>query len=109
MSIFFQKKPENLWIYGVGGGLCEVAYCFFIAVLLNFLNNYIVGMGQVFGFMLALIILVFSVAVSGLLIFSYPIYLAIKKFYVEAVTTAMMSIATLIITGFLVILIKTLF
>lgn len=102
MSIFPTKKEENFWLYGIGGGLFEAVYCFFISILMMSLAGSIPG-PKVFGFMLLLLVMVFSAAISGLLIFGYPLYLALKKQYQEAIFTVLLSIATLIILGFIII------
>lgn len=108
MSIFSPKKEESFWLYGIGGGLFEAAYCFFIAILMISLAGMIPG-PEVFSFLLLLLIMVFSAAISGILIFGYPLYLALKKQYQEAIFTALLSIATLIVLGLIIIFIYIIF
>lgn len=105
MSIFVHKKKENYWIYGIGAGILEVIYCFFIATLFMTTNNLFIQ-PSVFIFLLFLLIMVFSVAVSGLLIFGYPLFLAFKKEYQQAIFTVLLSIATLIIVGLIIIIFR---
>lgn len=109
MAILKRKKQENYWLYGIGGGVLEAIYCFFIAILIILLGRVMTGHFGVFNFLLMLLIFVFSAAVSSLLIFGYPIYLAIKKQYQEAIFTILLSIATLIIIGLLIVLVKLIF
>lgn len=108
MSIIFPKKKEDYRIYGLAGGIVEAIYCFFIATLVMSLNNVLAG-PTVFNFLLMLLIIVFSVAVSGILIFGYPLYLALKKQYQEAIFTVLISLVTLIILGLLIIIFKVIF
>ena len=109
MSIIFHKKKENYWVYGIGTGVIEAVYCFFIATLLMLANGLFAKSPTILSFLLLLLIMVFSVAVSGLLIFGYPMYLALRRNYQEAIFTVLVSIATLIIIGLLVIIIKIIF
>jgi len=104
MAALFQKKQENYWMFGLSAALIEAVYCFFIAVLMNFLNTIIIGPGDIITFLLLLIIMVFSAALSGFLIFGYPIYLVFKKQYQEAIYTILISIVTLVIVALIVIL-----
>lgn len=108
MSIFTKKKTDNYWQYGIGSGIFVAIYCFFIAVLMLLADGFFAG-PTVIGFLLLLIIMVLSAAVSGLLIFGYPLYLALQKQYQEAIFTLLLSITTLVIIGLIIIIIKLIF
>lgn len=109
MAIFKKKKQDNYWLYGIGGGVLEAVYCFFIAVLIQLLDSVMSGPAGVFNFLLVLLMLVFSAAISGLLIFGYPVLLVMKKKYLEAIFTVLLSVSTLIIIGLLIVILKVIF
>ena len=92
------KEKISIWKVGILVGLAESAYCGLVALLLwggnSFLNAKMNGIsGVIFGLML----LVFSVAVSGILVFGYPMYLAIEKKYKEAFQTAGITLLTIFV------------
>jgi len=109
MLLFKKKQNQNFWVYGIGGGVMEAIYCFFIAVLFRLMDNLISGPPSAFTLLLFLLIFVFSAAVSGLLIFGYPVFLITKKKYEEAIFTSLLSISTLIVISLCIVFIKVIF
>ena len=98
----FNYKHNKAYTIAVGGGILEALYCFFIAWLLPKLGE-ILGQGKsVLNPLLMLLTLVFSVALSGFLLFGYPIYLASQKQYSLAFSSVAVSLITLIVILLLV-------
>jgi uncharacterized membrane protein len=89
--------------FGFLGGILEATYCFLIASGLLILSN---TMPQpkvpLVGFLLFLLLFVFSAAISGILVFGYPGYLVIQKRYQEALMTFLTTLVTIAIIGLLI-------
>ena len=94
------EKPATI-------GLCQAlfvtVYCGLVALLFNFLTKAISSGPGFFGFFFMLILLVFSAAVTGSLVFGYPAYLALAKNKIkEALTilafTLAFSLAIILLT-----------
>lgn len=98
-----QKVNEaEVMKFGFLGGVSEAAYVFLVVSLMTILEktpppkqNFITGF-------LVLMLLVFSAAVSAILVFGYPAYLAFQKRFAEALMTAATTLVTLAIIGVLV-------
>ena len=88
--------------YGLGGGILEIAYIAFVAWFIQSIDKFFTGTPESANIVLVLLLLVFSVAVSGLLIFGYPIYLVVQKKYKQAINSVMVSLLTLIIGGIII-------
>lgn len=56
-----------------------IAYCILIALLFNFLSKTALQPPGILGFAAMLVILVFSAAVTGSIVFGYPAYLFFSK------------------------------
>ncbi|HLC89623.1 MAG TPA: hypothetical protein VJG65_01540 [Patescibacteria group bacterium] len=105
--MFTKQKFDDRSVINFGflGGIAEATYCFLVVLIIN-------GLGKIFpdeppmifGFLLFLLIFVFSAAVSGLLVLGYPTYLAFQKRYPEAIMTLLITVVTLLIIGILVFL-----
>jgi len=102
----FNKQKINeseILKFGFLGGTCQALYIFLVVLGLNVLGkNFNNQPPDLLGSMLILMIFVFSAGVSGILVFGYPTYLAFQKKFVEALMTAIFSLATIAITGILV-------
>ena len=102
---FFKEKIDTSLVmkFGFLGGIAEALYCSLVASLIMFLDK---TMSQpptpILGLVFMLLLLVFSVGVSGLLIFGYPTYLAFQKRFAEGLMAAITSLITLVIIGLLV-------
>lgn len=73
-----QLEKEKVWKVGLLQALLIALYCAGIATFFNFISQAIPRPGF-YGFFLMLVLLVFSAAVTGCLVFAYPTYLAVIK------------------------------
>jgi len=106
LKVLEQEKPATV-------GLCQALgvtiYCGLIAILFNFLTKAIPeDPPGFFGFFFMLVLLVFSAAVTGSLVFGYPAYLALAKNKIkEALTilafTLAFSLAIILLTAIFII------
>ncbi|OGD91296.1 hypothetical protein A3D07_01385 [Candidatus Curtissbacteria bacterium RIFCSPHIGHO2_02_FULL_42_15] len=100
-----KEKPTTI-------GLCQslgvTVYCGLVALLFNFLTKAIPSGPGFFGFFFMLILLVFSAAITGTMVFGYPAYLALVKNKIkEALTilafTLLYSLVIIFITAIFII------
>lgn len=92
------KEKINVWKMGILGGLAESIYCGLVASGLWISSNFNnAKMNELATGVLVLMLLVFSVAVSGILVFGYPMYLAIEKKYKEAFQTVGITLLTIML------------
>jgi len=95
-------NKKEILKFGFLGGVAEAVYCLAAAELISVLDKATSkSPSQIFGPLLILLFLVFSVGISGLFVFGYPAYLAFQKRFAESVLTAVISLVTLVITGVL--------
>lgn len=101
-----KEKCKN-WKMGILGGLTESIYCGLIALLLwngeKFFNN---TLDEAFAPLFVLILLVLSVAVSGVLVFGYSVYLAVEKKYKQAFQTVGITLLTIFVVLVIVFIIS---
>lgn len=86
-----KEKPSTI-------GLCQAlgvtVYCGLIAFLFNYLTKAIPSGPGFFGFYFMLILFVFSAAVTGSMVFGYPLYLVLVKNKIkEALTILAFTLA----------------
>lgn len=101
----FKKQKINeseVLKFGFLGGIAEAAYVFLVICLMTTLDKTVSPTPNFIAGFLVLILLVFSVAVSGILVFGYPAYLAFQKRFAEALMTGITTLVTLAIIGILV-------
>jgi hypothetical protein len=96
------KKEIIKW--GLGGALVEIGYVLMVVLLINELDNFMPQMPQILGMAFMLLLLVFSVTVSGLFVFGYPAYLVFQKKIKEALATLLVTLITFIFSVAAVIL-----
>ncbi len=106
MLKFLEKSPASTTGFLSAAG--TVIYCGLIALFFNFMNKS-AGRPGFFGFFLILLLLVFSAAITGTLVFGFPAYLAVVKNKIkEAITTLAFTLlyilGIIIISAFLIIL-----
>lgn len=89
------KKEIIKW--GVGGALVEIGYILVVALIMHGLNSIMSGAAEIFSIVMVLLLLVFSVALSGLFVFGYPAYLAYQKKIKEALATLLVTFITFIV------------
>lgn len=88
---------------GFLGGMAQAVYIFVVVSLMMLLDQVMPApKNHLFTGFVILTLFVFSVAVSGILVFGYPVYMAFQKRYSEALMTAITSLVTLAIIGILV-------
>jgi len=97
--MFFKKKSDNLYAWAVLGAVAEALYCLLIAWLMPKLGQAVGSGNGILQIAPFLLVVVFSVAISGLFLFGYPVYLAMDKKYTQSVKCVFSSLATLLIIG----------
>ncbi|MCX6744048.1 MAG: hypothetical protein NTX82_00805 [Candidatus Parcubacteria bacterium] len=97
--MFWSKEINKKEIinWGFGGALVEIAYILIIALLLQSLNNVMTQASAILSIAFLLLLLVFSVAISGIMVFGYPAYLAYQKRIKEAFATLLVTFITFIV------------
>jgi hypothetical protein len=102
MIMWFRKDKIKIWKMGILAGLAVAVYCGLITLLIWFGGDFLSDkMSQVMGSLFGLILLVFSVAISGVLVFGYPLFLAVEKKYKQA----FQAIGVTLLTIFVVLLV----
>ncbi len=98
------KKEAIKW--GIRGAMAEIFYCLLIILFFYLVDRCsIIQPSSLIWAFIMLVLLVFSVALSGIFIFGYPSYLVLQqKRYLDALATAFITLATLVILIFLFIL-----
>jgi len=71
-------KPKPFLI-GLLQAIGVIIYCILIAALFNFLGKTMPQSPGIFGFATMLVVLVFSAAITGSIVFGYPAYLFLKQ------------------------------
>ena len=89
--------------YGFLGGIGQALYCFLVVLFITMLDGAIPSnINPMFGFLMFLLLFVFSAGMSGVIVFGYPAYLAFQKQYLEALLTAVTTLVTIMIVFMLV-------
>ena len=98
-----QKIDESEVLkFGFLGGIAEATYILLVALLMQVMMvARPAGKGQIGDVILVLIMFVFSVAMSAIIVFGYPVYLAVQKRYAESLMTAVTTLVSLAIIGIL--------
>ncbi len=105
--MFNKNKIEKKEIYkwGIGAGIAEVAYIIAVVFLIGFLDEFMSNQsGGVLAIFSVLLLLVFSAGISGFFVFGYPAYLFLQKKYKQAVLTVLTTFITLLVAFVLVLL-----
>jgi len=98
----FKKQKINeseVMKFGFLGGLAEAGYIFLVILVMTVLDKAMPSPPHIMAGFMVLSLLVFSVAVSGVLVFGYPAYLGFQKRYVEALMTLATTMVTIAIVG----------
>jgi len=108
LCVFKALEREKLSTIGLCQALFVTVYCGLVALLFNYLTKAIPSGPGFFGFFFMLILLVFSAAVTGSVVFGYPVYLALAKNKIkEALTilafTLLYSLVIIFITAIFII------
>lgn len=82
--------------FGFLGGALEVIYIALVGLFMQAASDWFSGSG-VQPIIMVLMLLVFSAAVSGVLVLAYPAYLALQKKYKEAIFTLLISLAVIFV------------
>ena len=72
-----QLEKEKSWKVGLCQALLVAVYCGSVATFFSFMARTADPPMPFFGFFLMLLLLVFSAAITGSLVFGYPVYLAV--------------------------------
>jgi len=70
---------SNPSLIGLVQAIGVIAYCVLVAAVFNFLGKTMPQSPGIFGFAAMLVILVFSAAITGSIVFGYPAYLFFKE------------------------------
>jgi hypothetical protein len=79
-------KKINPSTIGLLEALGVVIYCSLIATMLNSFEKTFIAPPGILGLILMLVLLVFSAAITGSIVFGYPAYLALHKKFKEALS-----------------------
>jgi hypothetical protein len=103
----FKKMNKNeIYKKGIGAGLAQIVYIILVVLLVLFLDRFMNdSAGGSLAMLSILILLVFSVAVSGFLVFGFPALFALQKKYNEAIMTLLVTFLTLLLSFIVVILV----
>jgi len=104
--MFHLKKTDKSEVYkkGIAAGIAEIAYILLVVIVMISIDKFMeqkANMGM--SMLTVLLLLVFSAAVSGLLVFGYPAFMALQKKYHQAVLTLLITLLTLFL-GFIIVL-----
>ncbi len=102
-GLFKKNDKKEICKWGIAGGVAEIIYVIFVVLAINYLGEFLPEPNELLGFLFGLLLFVFSVAVSGVLVFGYPAYLALQKKYKPAFWTLLATLLTILI-GFIVVL-----
>lgn len=106
----FTKKQKNtnesqIFTYGILGAAAEIGYIFLVAMGMTVMQSTMPHDPPMpFGAVIFLLIFVLSASISGMLVFGYPAYLALRGKVAEAFTTVGVSIATFFVFGLFMLL-----
>lgn len=105
MLNIFKKEQSYAKVIGTGivSGAAEALYCFVIAGFITSIGERNIEKNPFVGFSFMLILFVMSAAISGLLVFGYPTYLAFKKDFKSAVLASVSSVATIVVIALIFI------
>jgi len=99
-------KKINPSTIGLLQALGVVIYCALVVGILNFFGKIFFNPPGFFGSVFILVLLVFSAAVSGSIVFGYPAYLALNKKIKEALSvlafSALYSLGIILIIAVLI-------
>jgi len=80
-----------------------VAYVALVSGFMCLLNSVMIEPPEIIGMMMILLLLVFSAGLTGMLVFGYPIYLALQKQWKEALLVTLYTFLFLFLIGLLLI------
>lgn len=103
MAIKIEKLSP--WTIGLLQALGVTIYCGLIASLLLILDSFVGQPPKLIGLIFMLTLLVFSAAVTGSLVFAYPLYLAVKKDLKQGIKVFLLTLlfSVLILISLLVV------
>jgi len=108
INIQTMKKLNSLTL-GLIQSLVVFAYCFLVGILFMYGDSIFTGEKAAFvGIAMVLVLLVFSAAIMGLVVFGYPIYFFIQKNIKKALATVGYTVMFTFI-WFLVLLVIVIF
>ncbi len=93
----------NLFLIGFFQALGMIAYCALAGGFFWLANNFLAAPSGFLASVLMLVFLVFSVAVSGVIVFGYPAHLALNQRFKDALSLLIYTL--LYILGFFIIMV----
>ncbi len=100
-----QINKKDVYKWGIGAGIAEIAYVILVVLLMNFLDAFMSQQaGGTLAILSVLLLLVFSAAISGFFVFGYPAYLFLQKKYRQAVLTILTTFLTILVAFVAVLL-----
>jgi len=100
--MFMKKKSDNLYSWAILGAVAEALYCLLIGWAMPKLGQLAGNGNSILQITPFLLVLVFSVSISGVCLLGYPVYLAMDKKYIQAVKCVVISLVTLFIIGVII-------
>ncbi|MBU1036690.1 hypothetical protein KKF32_01475 [Patescibacteria group bacterium] len=104
-----KKIGTQILKYSIGGAILEIIYCVLVALFMLSMENIADKPGGILTIVAMLLLLVFSAALSGFLIFGYPLYLVTQKEYRLAIISLVISLVTLMIGALIIVSLIMLF
>ena len=101
MCLFKKKEKIPTVLVGLVQSLGVIIYCSIISVLVYFLETFNVNPPEYLGPLFVLLLLVFSAALMGLVVFGYPVYLAFEKKIKRSLQVILWTLLFLIVFGVL--------
>lgn len=96
--MLFQSEKPKMIPYGIYAGLLEGVYIALVGLFMINANK-LFGSNQgdtPASFIIFLLLFVFSAGLSGLIVFSYPVFLVTQRKFREAVLTVLVTLVTLL-------------
>jgi hypothetical protein len=93
------KKKNNPVVAGLLQSVSVIVYCALISGFISLMGHYGKEPGQFWGPLIMLTLLVFSAATMGLVVFGYPVVLALNKEIKQAGYVLLWTFLFLIIFG----------
>jgi len=98
MKLFKKKNKYEFVRWGILAGVLECIYVFLAVLILTVINSKTQQVENIFaGGLFMLLFLVFSVAVSAILVFGRPVQLVLKKKPADALPTFFVTLVTIFI------------
>ena len=102
--IKFWNKRSPIEI-GVIAGVKQALYIYLVALFFQTVQGWDRQPSEVQGMILGLTLFVLSAAISGAIVFGFPLYFALQKEYAKAIKTVSATISTLLVIFVIMLLV----